>query len=123
MLQTDRKTETARKATRDPERTRQRQGPDRKLSPAQALQAILSGGELEQLPAESMLSLSQTLGNSALAELISRRETEPMRDMPPLPRGGCETAPADWSGGPPLLTEAPAFGAMAPMGEATPLAL
>ena len=85
--------------------------------------ALLAGQSPEQLPAESVLELSHSLGNSALLELMGARQTPPGEEARPLPAGPCATAPAEWSGGAPALTEAPAFAGMAPMGAAAPLAL
>ena len=70
-----------------------------------------------------MLGLSHELGNSALLELMAARQTPPGEEGRPLPAGPCETAPVDFAGGAPALTEAPAFTGMAPMGAAAPLAL
>ena len=70
-----------------------------------------------------MLNLSHVMGNAALAEMIAARESGPSTAEVALPAGGCGTAPAQWGGGVPALTEAPAFGAMKPMGNASPLAV
>ncbi len=68
-----------------------------------------------------MQSLSHTIGNAALADLIAARDTGPATAELSLPRGECGTAPAQWGGGMPALTETPVFGAMAPISSAAPL--
>lgn len=68
------------------------------------------------------MSLSHTMGNSALLTIYGLRAAEP-ETAESLPSGGCETEPFAWGGGEPALTEPPDFGAFAPMGEAAPLAV
>ena len=70
-----------------------------------------------------MFSLSHTMGNAALADLIASREAGPATAEITLPRGACGTAPAMWGGGMPALTETPAFGAMTSISPAAPLAV
>lgn len=124
MLRTDRKTEPARETAKEQKTPQRRQSREAALSPAAAaLEALLAGAGPERLPAEGVLDLSRTVGNSALLELIAARRTGPETAVRPLPEGPCTTAPADWSGSAATLTEAPVFGAMAPMGAAAPLVL
>ena len=78
---------------------------------------------MEQLPAEGVLELSHSLGNSALFDLLAARSAGAEAQTRPLPPGPCETAPAEFAGGAPVLAEPPAFAAMAPMGAAAPMAV
>ena len=123
MLRTDRKTETTRQTAKEQKLTPQKQRRNDALSPAAALEAILSGANLDQLPAGSMLSLSHTVGNSALADMIARRETTPELDSRPLPQGECTAAPMEWKGGVPSLTDVPAFGDASLPAGAAPMAI
>ena len=70
-----------------------------------------------------MLSLSHTIGNSALLTLAELRGAGLETAERPLPSGGCETRLLAWNGGEPALTEAPDFGSFAPMGESAPLSV
>ena len=124
MLQTDRKTDQSRQTAQDREQTRrQKQSREQRTNAALALDAILAGGSWDQLPADGVLSLSHTLGNGALLELLAMRSTGPETQTRAMPRGTCRTAPADWDGGAPVLAETPAFGAMSPMGDVSPMEL
>ena len=123
MLQTDRKTEQTRQTAKEEKSVRQKQSSEVQSAAALALQAILSGGDWEQLPADGVLSLSHTMGNAALAELAALRDTGPETAGAGLPRTACGTAPMQWDTGAPLLAEPPAFGAMSPMGDAAPIAI
>ena len=88
------------------------------------LDAILSGGNWEQLPAKQLHGLSGFIGNTALAELMTQRDTGPELAARRLPSGECRTAPFETSGfAEPLLSQTPEFGAMSPMGSAQPLVL
>ena len=124
MLQTDRKTDQTRQTTQDREQTRQ-QKQSRELRPnaALALEAILAGGDWDQIPADGVLALSRTLGNGALLELYAMRNTGPETQTRAMPRGGCEAAPIEMPGGAPILADSPAFGAMSPMGASAPMEL
>ena len=80
------------------------------------MQAILSGVSPERLSPEAVLALSHRMGNSALAEMSSRREEgaadlmscptpSPLQDMDAavLGEGGAELiAPVDFAGLPSL---------------------
>ncbi len=123
MLQTDRKTDQTRQTAQDREQAQQKQSREPRAEAALALQAILAGGDWSQLSADGILSLSHTMGNAALTETLALRDSGPETAPWILPRGACETAPTDWGGGAPLMTEAPDFGAMSPMGNAAPLAM
>ena len=70
-----------------------------------------------------MLELSGAIGNSALLEIYAARQTGPETEARPLPAGPCTASPADWVGGAPALTDAPAFAGMAPMGATAPMSL
>ena len=123
MLQTDRKTGQTRQTAQDRESVKQKQSSEIRSTAAQALQAILAGGDWDQLPADGILSLSHTMGNAALAELAAMRDSGPETMTGSLPGGVCRTDPMQWDGGAPVLTAAPDFGAMSPMGDAAPLAV
>ncbi len=123
MLQADRKTEAVRETAREQKTSRQKQTRENKTAPAAALEALLAGQSLGQLPAESVLALSHSLGNSALLELLSARGSAAEPETRPLPAGPCGTDPVNWGGGGPALAEPPAFAAMAPMGSPAPMAV
>ena len=118
MIQTDRKTDsrnTVQEQKRLPERNRWRQGPETPV-PEQTLQAILAGVSPDRMSPEAMLALSHTMGNSALAEMISRQSRNrldlvsapvpgPLPDMAPavLGDGAADLiAPVSFSGLPSL---------------------
>ena len=63
------------------------------------------------------------MGNAALADLAALRSTGPETGMYALPAGECTAAPLTVGFGAPGITEAPAFGAMSPMGAAAPMAV
>ena len=110
MVQTDRRAETARRTDREQERTQQRKSRETGLSPAQALEAILSGGSWEQLPPEGVLALSHTLGNAALGEMMAMRFRGPELAAIPLPKSPLSAEPMEGPSGEPEWAEAPAFG-------------
>ena len=118
MIQTDRKTDSRKAAPeqkRLPEQNRRRQGPEIPV-PEQTLQAILAGVSPDRLSPEAVLTLSHTMGNSALAEMVSRQSRSgldfvsapvpgPLPDMAPavLGEGTADLmAPVDFAGLPPL---------------------
>jgi hypothetical protein len=121
MLQTDRKTEQDRQAAPDREQTARKQNRDAPAEAALALEAILNGGSLEQLPAEGMLALSHRMGNGALAAVLRHRGAGPDEGAAALPGGSCLTEPGEWDAGEPLLAEAPDFASFSPMGAAAPM--
>lgn len=121
MLQTDRKTEQTRQTSQDREQTARKKDRDAPAEAAQALEAILNGGSLEQLPAEGMLALSHRMGNDALATVLMRRSAGPEEETPVLPDNPCLTEPGEWEAGEPLLAEAPDFASFSPMGAASPM--
>ena len=123
MLQTDRKTDQTRQTSQDREQAQQKQNREPRAEAALALQAILAGGDWDQLSADGILSLSHTMGNAALAETLALRDSGPETATRLLPRGACETAPAEWGGGEPVLADAPDFGAMSPIGASAPVEL
>ncbi len=118
MIQTDRKTDsrqTAREQKSLPEQKQRRQGPEAPV-PEQTLQAILAGVSPDRISPEAVLALSHTMGNGALAEMISRQRQNradlvsvpvpgPMPDMAPAVLGEAAPdliAPVDFAGLPPL---------------------
>ena len=123
MIQTDRKTETARQTSQDREQNRRQKNPDKRDEASQALEAILNGSSWELLPAEGMLALSHRMGNDALVSVLTLRERGPETETAALPRGPCLTEPGNWSAGEPATESAPDFGSFASMGAAAPLAL
>lgn len=123
MLQTDRKTDLARQTAETRERTERRQSRDVRAEAALALEAILNGGSLEQLPAEGVLSLSRTAGNDALVSLLTLHKPGPDAGYRALPAGPCLTEPGEWSVGEPMTAQAPDFASFAPLSDAAPLAL
>ena len=124
MLQTDRKTDQSRQNAQDREQTaRSRQDRETGSNAALALDAILAGGNWDQLPADGVLALSHSLGNDALLSLFTLQSVGPETGPPALPAGPCRTAAAEWNPAAPLLAEAPDFGGMSPLGPAAPMAV
>ena len=124
MLQTDRKaTETTRRTDTDKAELRKNQSPELQPAAATALQAILAGGDWDTLPAEGVLGLSHSIGNAALADLAARRSAGREPGGFALPESPCMTAPADVAPDSTVFAEPPAFGAMAPLGAAAPMAI
>ncbi|MBE7004304.1 MAG: hypothetical protein E7425_08490 [Ruminococcaceae bacterium] len=123
MHQTDRRTEPAKRSAQDKDRAERKQSRESQKSAAQALEAILAGGSWEQLSTDGILTLSHTVGNSALLDMLALRSMGPEAEISSLPDGACGTAPAEWGGGEPLCVAAPDFGAMSPMGAAAPLSV
>lgn len=76
-----------------------------------ALDALLAGAGLEQLPAEAVLALSGRIGNSTLLDLAARRQTGP-RLAEGLPETQPWTEPLSCSPGQPQLEAAPGFAGM-----------
>ncbi len=60
------------------------------------------------------------MGNAALQEVLALRGAGAETGLTALPGTPCETAPVEWGGGF-SPAEAPAFGAMQPMGALAPL--
>ena len=84
MIQTDRKIDsrkTSQEQKRLPEQ-KQREPARESPEPEQTLQAILTGVSPDRLSPEAVLALSHRMGNSTLAELITRRG-------PPLDQASC----------------------------------
>jgi hypothetical protein len=123
MLQTERKSDPARKTTQNRNQTEEsrRQSSEIKNPASLALQAILAGGSWDQLPADGILALSHTMGNGALLDMYALHRTGPETAMYPAARDGGAAAPIEWSGGAPALTEAPAFGSLGVLGTTAPL--
>ena len=117
MLQTDRKTDQSRQNAQDREQTaRSRQDRETGSNAALALDAILAGGNWDQLPADGVLALSHSLGNGALLSLFTLQSVGPETGPLALPA-------AEWNPAAPLLAEAPDFGGMSPLGPAAPMAV
>ena len=121
MLQTDRRAETTRQTPQERDLTQRRQTHETRNKAAQALEAILSGGSWEQLSADGVLALSHTLGNAALLEVMALRDTGPELAASSLPGTALSSEPMGGFGGQPLLSEAPAFGALSPIGSLAPV--
>ena len=123
MLQTDRKTETARQTLQNREQARRQKEPEAGREASQALEAILNGAGWKLLPAEGMLALSHRMGNDALVSLLSLRPGGPETETAALPGGPCLTEAGDWGGGEAAAALAPVFTSFAPMAASAPLAL
>ena len=124
MHRTERKTEQGKKSEKLSEQTQRKQPVDDVAELALTMQAILSGESWVQLPAERIYSLSGVLGNAALTEIFALQSTGPELATRVLPPGDCPTVPAEYGGvGEPLLTAAPDYGAMTPLGNTQPLAV
>ena len=120
-IQTDLKTEAALRTAQDRDSAKTPRAGRTAPDAAMALEAILSGGNWEQLPADGMLALSHTIGNGALFEIVSMRGARPETQTYPLPAGKCGAAPAAAASGTPLTVQPPQFGSMSPMDGAAPL--
>ena len=120
MLQTDRRAETIRQNPQERDRAERRQEQETRDRAALTLEAILSGGSWEQLSAEGVLALSHTLGNAALLGVMALRDTGPELAAYALPGTALSARPMGGFGGEPLLSEAPAFGALSPIGSLAP---
>ena len=123
MLQTDRKTEAPRQTSQEKSPSELSRSHDVPAQAAQALEAILSGGSWEQLPAEGVLALSHSVGNGALLSILSLRSAPPETEESALPAGPCRTEACPWEAGAPLMAEAPDFGSFTSLGEAAPAIL
>ena len=124
MHRTERKTEQ----TRQPDQERRQKQRDRQTDEAaewaQTVEAILTGGNWEQLPSARILGLSGVMGNAALAELFAMRKTGPELAERELPRGECTASPAELDDpGAPLLVSPQEGLAGSPLGNAQPLTL
>jgi len=79
------------------------------------LQTVIAGGSWDQLPAESVLSLSHKLGNSVLLSLYLQRSRGPERQTRTMPHTACAAAPAVWEGEEPQLSPGPDFSGFSPL--------
>ena len=70
-----------------------------------------------------MLALSHRMGNDALVTVLAHRGAGPDTETAALPGRPCLAEPAEWGGGEPLLSDAPAFGSFASLGPAAPAEL
>ena len=76
-IQTELKTEAALRTAQDRDNEKTPRASRTAPDAAMALEAILSGGSWDQLPAEGMLELSRTVGNGALLDILSMRKERP----------------------------------------------
>ncbi|MBO4419358.1 MAG: hypothetical protein J5789_06010 [Oscillospiraceae bacterium] len=124
MHQTERKTDQARQSEQKARQTKQSQSLEEAAECAQVLAAILAGGSWEQFPAERLRTLSGMVGNAALVELMTQRETGPALAMRLPVMTECTAAPVGIFGvGDPSTVQAPDFDGMSPIESAQPLAL
>ena len=123
--------EHSRQSSRQQDRSRQqardrsqKQSPphEQALTPQAALQALLAGADLAQLPAQTLWQLSGMLGNSALLALLARPAAGPKLAPAAVP-AGADTPPLDCAPPAPQLAAAPGFGALGWPAEGAPLAL
>ena len=68
-----------------------------------------------------MIQVDHTLGNAALLEVMALRETGPELETSVLPGAALSSAPMGGFGGQPLLSDAPAFGGLSPIGSLAPV--
>ena len=108
--QSRRPAENDRRTERTPqEAARRTDGP---LPVQAALEALLAGGSLTQLPAEPARQLAARLGNDALCVLLRSRPRGPALSGPP-PAAAPELPPLDCPDAAPELSPAPDMGALA----------
>ena len=95
------------------------------LSQGPALQALLHGADLRQIPAKQALELSRTVGNSAMLALLERRAGSGPELVPYRCPGDMEAVlalkPLSVPDVPEETAEAPAFGPGVPGGAALAL--
>ncbi len=124
MHRTETKTEQAKQQGKEPRQKEINKSRDAAAEWVQTAEMILAGGNWEQFPPERILGLSGAIGNAALGELVSMRETGPGFAERQLPRGDCDTVPMEQGpfGGPLLVSSDEAFAA-SPAVDAQPLIL
>ena len=112
MQQQSRRTERHSRQEQQQSRQTRRNSPSSSLLPVEAaLQALLAGAGLEQMPARTVLELSERIGNSALLALVQAQKTGPQLESARLPPPAL-TEPLACVPDQPQLQAAPDWGQM-----------
>ena len=119
MIQTSQRSGEQHRTSREQNRENrnpQQMQEETRLMACQALTVLSSGTGLDRLPIRMVQALHETLGNSALADLVRPREGRwSEREAVSLPRTVPDLPPAALGGMEPALTDAPDFSALPPL--------